>query len=134
MADRGEPQIREGNRFVDVFLRHGGTFGFEEFRKDPEDMGTWTRVAYLSPASVRYRARGEVGRYSLGTVVRSARGSVMSRRRFHGLMRSEGQGCGEAVLREVVRPHRLASSLMSCWYLGIRLRRRSLEQAMMRPC
>jgi hypothetical protein len=25
-----------------------GTFGFEEFRRDPEDMGAWTSVAYYS--------------------------------------------------------------------------------------
>jgi hypothetical protein len=36
------------NRCVDVFERPDGTFGFEEFRKDPEDMGRWTPVAYFS--------------------------------------------------------------------------------------
>lgn len=40
-------QIPEGDRCVDVFLRLDGTFGFEEFRRDPEDMGTWTPVAYF---------------------------------------------------------------------------------------
>ena len=29
-------------------LQARGTFGFEEFRRDPEDMGAWTRVAYYS--------------------------------------------------------------------------------------
>jgi hypothetical protein len=33
---------------VDVFARPDGTFGFEEFRRDPEDMGAWTPVAYYS--------------------------------------------------------------------------------------
>ena len=28
----------EGNRCVDIFSRPNGTFGFEEFHKDPEDM------------------------------------------------------------------------------------------------
>jgi hypothetical protein len=33
---------------VDIFSRPDGTFGFEEFRRDPEDMGAWTPVAYYS--------------------------------------------------------------------------------------
>jgi hypothetical protein len=33
---------------VDIFLRPDGTFGFEEFRRDPEDRGAWTPVAYFS--------------------------------------------------------------------------------------
>lgn len=41
-------QIPEGNRCVDLFRRSDGTFGFEEFRRDPEDLGTWTPVAYFS--------------------------------------------------------------------------------------
>jgi SAM-dependent methyltransferase len=36
------------DRCVDVFSRPDGTFGFEEFRRDPEDMGAWTPVAYFS--------------------------------------------------------------------------------------
>ncbi len=41
-------QSLEGDRCVDVFSRPDGSFGFEEFRKDPEDMGAWTPVAYFS--------------------------------------------------------------------------------------
>jgi hypothetical protein len=41
-------QTFEGDRCVDVFRRPEGTFGFEEFRKDPEDMGRWTPVRYFS--------------------------------------------------------------------------------------
>jgi hypothetical protein len=41
-------QTSEVDRCVDVFSRPDGTFGFEEFRRDPEDMGTWTPVAYFS--------------------------------------------------------------------------------------
>ena len=41
-------QTDEGNRYVDVFSRSDGTFGFEEFRRDPEDMGAWTPVSYFS--------------------------------------------------------------------------------------
>ena len=30
-----------GDRCVDIFLRDDGTFGFEEYRRDPEDMRGW---------------------------------------------------------------------------------------------
>jgi hypothetical protein len=40
----------EGNRCVDLFLRPDGTYGFEEFRRDPEDAGAWTPVQYYSGA------------------------------------------------------------------------------------
>ena len=36
------------DRSVDIFSRLDGTFGFEEFRRDPEDTGAWTPVAYYS--------------------------------------------------------------------------------------
>ena len=38
----------EGNRCVDLFMRPDYTYGFEEFRKDPEDAGAWTPVQYYS--------------------------------------------------------------------------------------
>jgi hypothetical protein len=38
----------ERDRCVDVFSRPDGTWGFEEFRKDPEDMGAWTPLSYFS--------------------------------------------------------------------------------------
>jgi hypothetical protein len=41
----------EGNRCVDLFFRPDGSFGFEEFRKDPEDAGAWTPVQYYSGAT-----------------------------------------------------------------------------------
>ncbi len=41
-------QTDEANRCVDIFSRPDGTFGFEEFRRDPEDMGAWTPVTYFS--------------------------------------------------------------------------------------
>jgi hypothetical protein len=43
-------------RCVDVFSRPDGSFGFEEFRRDPEDMGAWTPVAYFSGAVYVSRA------------------------------------------------------------------------------
>lgn len=36
------------DRCVDLFSRPDGSFGFEEFRRDPEDSGHWTPVAYHS--------------------------------------------------------------------------------------
>ena len=41
-------QTTEADRCVDVFCRPAGTFGFEEFRRDSEDMGVWTPVSYYS--------------------------------------------------------------------------------------
>jgi len=41
-------QTPEGNRCVDVFARPDATFGFEEFRRDPEDLGVWTPLQYFS--------------------------------------------------------------------------------------
>jgi len=40
-----------GDRCVDIFIRPNKTFGFEEFRRDSEDMGTWTRVGGFSNLS-----------------------------------------------------------------------------------
>ncbi|BBK41762.1 hypothetical protein STVA_17820 [Allostella vacuolata] len=34
----------EANRCVDLFVRPDGTYGFEEYRRDPEDGGRWTPV------------------------------------------------------------------------------------------
>ena len=38
----------DGFRCVDIFRRADGTFGFKEFRRDPEDAGRWTLVADYS--------------------------------------------------------------------------------------
>ncbi len=50
-------ETQEHNRCVDVFARPDQTYGFEEFRRDPEDMGTWYDVAYF--AEHRYDTREE---------------------------------------------------------------------------
>jgi hypothetical protein len=42
------PSTRAVDRCVDIFVRPDGSYGFEEFRRDPEDMGSWTPVAYYS--------------------------------------------------------------------------------------
>ena len=41
----------EHDRCVDLFRRPDGSFGFEEFRRDVEDAGEWTPVAYYSRAA-----------------------------------------------------------------------------------
>jgi hypothetical protein len=41
-------QTAPADRCVDLFSRPDGTFGFEEFRRDPEDMGAWTPISYFS--------------------------------------------------------------------------------------
>ena len=30
-----------GDHCVDIFVREDGTFGFEEYRRDPEDLSGW---------------------------------------------------------------------------------------------
>jgi hypothetical protein len=39
------------DRCVDLFLRPNGTYGFEEFRRDVEDGGAWTPMAFFSHAA-----------------------------------------------------------------------------------
>ena len=41
-------ETRDGTRCIDLFSRADGTYGFEEFRRDPEDSGLWTPVHYFS--------------------------------------------------------------------------------------
>lgn len=41
----------EADRCVDLFMRPDCTYGFEEFRRDPEDAGAWTPVRYYSAMS-----------------------------------------------------------------------------------
>ena len=38
----------ERDRCVDLFQRPDGSFGFEEFRRDPEDAGAWTPVQFYA--------------------------------------------------------------------------------------
>lgn len=38
----------EHDRCVDLFRRPDGSFGFEEFRRDVEDRGAWTPLAFFS--------------------------------------------------------------------------------------
>lgn len=49
-------------RCVDLFIRHDGSFGFEEFRRDAEDngrwtsMGRWSTLVYSSEDALRLAA------------------------------------------------------------------------------
>ena len=51
------PSTPAVDRCVDIFSRPDGTFGFEEFRRDPEDAGAWTPVSYFS--DLRHDTKGE---------------------------------------------------------------------------
>jgi hypothetical protein len=41
----------DGRYCVDLFRRPDGTFGYEEFRRDPEDQGRWTPMTFASGLS-----------------------------------------------------------------------------------
>jgi hypothetical protein len=45
----------EHDRCVDLFRRPDGSLGFEEFRRDVEDAGAWTPVAFHSGKSYASR-------------------------------------------------------------------------------
>lgn len=45
----------EHDRCVDLFRRPDGSFGFEAFRRDAEDAGAWTPIAYFS--ALRHSSR-----------------------------------------------------------------------------
>jgi hypothetical protein len=49
-------QTAESDRCVDIFSRPSGSFGFEEFPRDPEDMGVWTPISYCSGHEYRTEA------------------------------------------------------------------------------
>ena len=38
----------EGNLCLDIFIRENDTFGFEEYRKDPENIDGWYKVGNYS--------------------------------------------------------------------------------------
>lgn len=53
----------ERDRCVDLFSRPDGSYGFEEFRRDPEDAGAWTPVQYYSgPVYASQEAAREAAR------------------------------------------------------------------------
>ncbi|WP_342361098.1 hypothetical protein [Terrarubrum flagellatum] len=56
----------EADRCVDLFSRPDGSFGFEEFRRDVEDAGLWTPVAYYSGST--YASREEALAAAIRTI------------------------------------------------------------------
>lgn len=50
---------RPADRCVDIFQRGDGSFGFEEYRRDAEDAGRWTPVAYHAYRIYSERASAE---------------------------------------------------------------------------
>ncbi|NJD89068.1 MAG: hypothetical protein FIB05_13795 [Betaproteobacteria bacterium] len=54
------------DRCVDVFVRDDGSFGFEEYRRDPEDLRGWQclnrygRLAFPTEAEAREAAKSAV--------------------------------------------------------------------------
>ena len=40
----------ERDRCVDTFVRDDGSYGFQEWRREPEDPGRWYRTGYHSHA------------------------------------------------------------------------------------
>lgn len=52
MSDRVVDSIEnlEKDHCVDIFIRDDGTYGFEEWRREPEDPGKWYRARYYAAA------------------------------------------------------------------------------------
>lgn len=57
---------REGRRCADIFRRGDGSFGFKEFRRDPEDGGGWTPTRDYS--HLRYGSQDEARRAAAATL------------------------------------------------------------------
>ena len=49
----------DGSRCVDIFARTDGTFGFEEYRRDAEDQGRWTKTGYYGERAFATREAAE---------------------------------------------------------------------------
>ena len=60
-------ETKDGLRCVDIFARNDGSFGFEEYRRDPEDRSGWrptggfAAVRFNSHSDAMQRARESVG-------------------------------------------------------------------------
>ncbi len=44
-------ETTDGGRCVDLFRRPGGSFGFEEYRRDPEDSSGWVAIGFHADAA-----------------------------------------------------------------------------------
>ncbi len=76
------------DRCVDLFRRPDGSFGFEEFRRDVEDAGAWTPVAYYS--RVAYASNEAALDAAVARVVWL--GEAVGARRKYGRKRDAHQG------------------------------------------
>ena len=47
------------SRCVDIFCRADGSFGFEEYRRDPEDQGRWSHAGNYGGRVYATRAEAE---------------------------------------------------------------------------
>lgn len=74
MSDRIQPdwqvlrsvESEDGHYCVDFFGRSDATFGFEEFRRDVEDAGRWTGIAYHS--HTKYQSLEDALKSAVSTV------------------------------------------------------------------
>jgi hypothetical protein len=60
-------ETEDGMRCVDLFRRPDGSFGYEEFRRDPEDQGGWTPLRFASGLS--HRSEGQARAAAQAAVV-----------------------------------------------------------------
>jgi hypothetical protein len=74
-ADRsGQPRVvtsfenPEKDHCVDIFVRADGSYGYEEWRREPEDPGRWFRARYFSAAV--FGCAGHRRRHAQDRVVR----------------------------------------------------------------
>ena len=56
------------DRCVDLFRRPDGTYGFEEFRRDPEDAGEWTPVRIAFDPTVLIPAEKTISGSHVGSL------------------------------------------------------------------
>jgi hypothetical protein len=70
-------ETENGSRCVDLFRRPDGSFGYEEFRRDPEDQGVWTPVRFASGLSY---ANLEQARAAAVSTVKWLDASLLSKR------------------------------------------------------
>ena len=49
----------DGGRCVDFFIRPDGSFGFEEYRREPEDMRGWFPIGFHGEKSFRCESEAE---------------------------------------------------------------------------
>jgi len=103
----------EHDRCVDLFRRADGSFGFEAFRRDVEDAGLWTAVAYHSGAAYASIWDKERNEAPLKTITRSQSDQL-------GELLATITGCNIFTLCPLthdatkLREHHVAGSMTKC--------------------